>query len=107
MLLQELITSGLWDKVKLAIINYNDFRKDLETVVTRQKEQNDLEKSIGVVLGNVADKVTQLMDKIMEIDVSQEGVAKLLETFKTEVSKFDNTFGNTPSRKPRKISNKN
>jgi len=106
--LEELITSGLWDKIKSVIINYNDFKKDLESVVSYQREQNALDKSVGTVLGNVANKVTQLMDKIMEMDISPEGTAKLVEQFKTEVAKFDTTFGATPSRsrKPRKTANK-
>jgi hypothetical protein len=101
--LESLITSGLWKSVRGEIENYEEFRNNLDKVVRDIKEQKALEISVGSVLNNVSNKIIQFVEKIQEVDLSQEGIQKLVSDLKLEANKFDNTFGTTPTpKKPKK-----
>lgn len=73
--LENFINSGMWDKVKSAISNYEDFRSKLERMVRDAKEQIILEKSIGSVIDGLTSKamilVENLGDKLSETDLNE------------------------------------
>jgi hypothetical protein len=103
-----LIGSGLWDVIKKQIINYDDFRKELSDILNHIKEDNILERSIGTTFDKVADAVMELIEQFSHADISDEGMKKAAETFKSSLetlqmeSPISSSSSIIPEKKPRK-----
>jgi len=87
--MNDFISSGLWAEIKGRIKNYTDVRSDLYNIVKLYAEQRLAEQSMGTAF----DKLTQkLIDFINSIDLSSEGVEKIIGQLQ-EVSKdFDKKY---------------
>jgi len=83
-----LMTSGLWDAIKDKIVNYNEFRKFLKEICQAIKEEKALEKSFGQALDKITNKVIEFVDKIGSLDVSEEGVSKLISGLNSQINQF-------------------
>lgn len=79
-----IISSGLWNIVKQNIKNYDAFYADLMYLVSYVREQKALEQSVGQSLDRIMDDVNALIDKLLNVDFSKEGIADLLKTLNVE-----------------------
>lgn len=79
-----IISSGLWNIVKQNIKNYDAFYADLMYMVSYVREQKALEQSIGQSLDRIMDDVNSLIDKLLSVDFSKEGISDLLKTLNAE-----------------------
>lgn len=103
--LESLIDSGLWKEIQKNISNYYDLRNDIELAVGNVLEQKRLEKSLGATLELLSSKAFAFLDKLSSLDISQEGISKLVGEFKTEATKFAEKYGepsNTPKKRTKK-----
>lgn len=96
--LEYLVTSGLWENVKSAIINYEEFIRNLNDVLKKISEQKALEKSIGVTVDKLAGQLFVFLDKISNLDLSEDGIKKLLTELRKETDGFNNQFNMTPNK---------
>lgn len=78
---EDFMVTGLWEEIKKCIVNWNDFRSDLDRVVQDIKEQMTLEKSLGYVIEETIDKISFLIQQVSE-KVTNEDVDKLREVAK-------------------------
>ena len=77
-------TSGLWNVVRKYIENYDEFRKEIETVVKYVREDYQLKNSTSVALNNIIAQISTFVDRISQIDLSKEGVSELLQSLDNE-----------------------
>ena len=99
------IKSGLWDKVKGSIINYAEFKNEIELVVKYARENEVVKNSINVNLNNILSQVSDFIAKIKEVDLSKEGIAEMLEVLDTErneINKIIDPSKVVETKKPRK-----
>jgi hypothetical protein len=73
------VNSGLWAFVKKNIENYDEFRFELHSVVQYMRENEIARKSVGGVIDNASIKILDFLEKISSLDISQDGVMKLIE----------------------------
>jgi len=104
-----LIGSGLWEVIKKQIVNYDDFRKELSNILNHIKEDNALERSIGTTFDKVAEAVMGLIEQFSQADISDEGMKKAAETFKSslETLQIESPIPPVPSIVPEKKIRKN
>jgi hypothetical protein len=96
-----LMTSGLWDSIKNEIVNYNEFREFLKEICQAIREEKALQKSFGQALDKITNKVVEFIDKIGSLDISEEGVAKLISGLNTQVSQFKTDFPTSEAVAPK------
>ena len=84
--------TGLWDEVKSHIKNYNDIRSDIARLVS----QHNQDASVGVVLDKISEKISATLDKLSELDISEEGIAKLFKEFNRVVDDADKKYTMKP-----------
>jgi hypothetical protein len=97
-----LVSSGLWYDIKNKIENYNEFREFLKEMCQSVKEERALEKSFGQALDKITNKVIEFIDKIGNVDLSQEGVANLVSGLNSQVEKFKTDFPTSVATAPTK-----
>ena len=106
---ENITSSGLWEFIRGQILNYVDFRIELENIFTRIREDSALNKSIGTTFDKLANSVMDLVDKFANADISDEGMKKAAETFKSTLESVQvNTpaVSSNPEKKTRKRINK-
>lgn len=81
--------TDLWEKVVFVIINYNDFRKELERTVNDRKEQVVIENSIGKVVSGLADKLNMFLDNIQNMNITPELLEQVKETGKELIGNIE------------------
>jgi hypothetical protein len=84
--------TGLWDAVKSHIKNYNDIRSDIARLVS----QHNQDASVGVVLDKISEKISTTLDKLSELDISEEGIARLFKEFNRVVDDADKKYTMKP-----------
>ena len=83
------ISSGLWTKIKLKILNYQEVQSDLYSLIKLYSEQRLAEQSMGVAF----DKLTEsILGFIQSIDLSSEGVQKIINQFQEVSQDFDKKY---------------
>ena len=80
-----ILSSGLFDAVASTIVNYNEMWGDIAEIVNRVNDS----KSVSIALVKLTDKVIETLEKINQIDLSQEGIQKLLSAFDVEREKLN------------------
>jgi hypothetical protein len=96
--LEYLVTSGLWEQIKSRVVNYEEFIKNLKDVLSKISEQKALEKSIGVTVDRIADQLFMFLDKVGKLDLSEEGIKKLLTELRKETDGFNDKFNMVPNK---------
>lgn len=61
------VCTELWGLVVNEIKNFWDFEESLSSVLDEIKKEIELEKSVGGVIGGVAAKINELLDKLKDI----------------------------------------
>ena len=82
--LSDIINSGLYEEIISRIKNYDELREDIEAIVERDNNS----KSVSIAFVKLTDKVIESLDKLAKIDLSQEGITKLLESLGKETEKI-------------------
>jgi len=66
----------LWDKIEITIVNFYDFYyKNLDYIIEDIKFQIQIENSVGNVIANFSDKISNILDKFSEM--TPEEIEKL------------------------------
>ncbi len=63
------IRSGLWDEIRKSLINYDEFRKELNIVLGLYQEERRLRESVGFVLKDFVTKISNILENISKLDV--------------------------------------
>jgi hypothetical protein len=92
--LDDLLASGIWEQVNRRIENYDRVRSHLDNVVRNLIREKDLEKSIGSTIDNLSNKIFVLLDKIADLDLSEDGIKQLLTELRQISADFGDKFGN-------------
>jgi len=80
-----ILSSGLFDAVASTIVNYNEIWGDIAEIVNRVNDS----KSVSVALVKLTDKVIVTLDQLSKVDLSEEGISKLLSAFNVEKEKLN------------------
>ena len=102
----KLVSTGLWDEIRKNIINYNEFRKELETIVEMRKEQDSVFSNLNDLIFRIGDFITN----ISQLDFSENGMKELAKGFESlnkNVDGLKNTFGEEPKKRGRGRPKKN
>lgn len=90
--LDELINSGLWDKIYKCIENYEEFQSLLRGVVLDILREKELRKSVGFVIDVLATKLSDFLDAMSNLDpesikqLGESGVSLLKDIEKSPVT---------------------
>ena len=102
----DFICVALWNLVTSEIKNYWEFEESLSCVVDEIKEEINLEKSVGGVIGGVASKINELLEKLNSISPEEmKGMAETAsKTLKElETSKAASLFVEAGKNKASKV----
>ena len=83
------ISSGLWAEIKGRIKDYTDVRSDLYNITKLYSEQRLAEQSMGVAFDKLAQN---LIDFIQSIDLSSEGIEKVISQLQEASKDFDKKY---------------
>ena len=83
------ISSGLWKEIQVRIENYRDVTSDLYNIVKLFAEQRLAEQSMGVAFDKLAQN---LIDFIQSIDLSSEGIEKVIGQLQEASKDFDTKY---------------
>ena len=87
--MNDFVSSGLWAKIKSKISNYQEVQSDLYSLIKLYSEQRVAEQSMGVAFDRFSESI---LGFIQSIDLSSEGVQKIINQFQ-EISKdFDDKY---------------
>jgi len=87
--MNDFVSSGLWKTIKSKISNYQEVQSDLYSLIKLYSEQRVAEQSMGVAFDRFSESILSF---IQGIDLSSEGVQKIINQFQ-EVSKdFDDKY---------------
>lgn len=101
--LNGILASGVFKDIKDKILNYNELRNDISRLI----ELNNSSKSIGHKFDMVADRLILFLNNLSEIDLSEQGIKKMISNFTEEVSQLNKTIGAVPTTaKPKQSSKK-
>jgi len=91
-----ILSSGLFDAVASTIVNYNEMWGDIAEIVNRVNDS----KSVSVALVKLTDKVIVTLDQLSKVDLSEEGISKLLSAFNVEKEKLNKIIPVVETKKP-------
>jgi len=80
---EAIIGSELWEKIKSYITNYDEFRKDLDKVVSMWQAQ----ESVGATFKNISDKLMEVLDNVSKMDVDK--LETVANNFVSELDKLN------------------
>jgi len=83
------IGSGLWTEIKKRITNYNDVASDLYSIIKLYSEQRLAEQSIGTAFDRLSNS---FIDFINKIDLSSEGIEKVIGQLQEATKEFDEKY---------------
>jgi len=83
-----IITSGLWDAIKVKIVNYNEIEKDIFNVIALYEQKKSIESSFSVLV----QKGITLIDNVSKLDLSEKGITELVSRLQVESEKVKNFF---------------
>ena len=102
--IDEIISSGLWDLVKANLVNLAEFKIEIDKVVKLAREDIAIQKSVGMTFDKLSNGIMNFLSKISEVDLSKEGVSKILEALDQQKDEYNKIVD--PSKvkesKPRK-----
>lgn len=102
------ISSGLWAKIHPLIENYAELEIDIFNVIKYMREDIALEKSVGNVIDNTSAKIIELVNNLSKIDVSKEGLDKILNQINKNIDSLSpSDILETKTTKKRATKNQN
>jgi hypothetical protein len=86
--INKLVTSDLWEVAKTSLKNYEELRADIEKVLELLKYEKSAESSANQLLA----KLSGVLDSIAKVDLSEEGIKKLIGALNTEAEKINKFY---------------
>jgi hypothetical protein len=90
--IDKLVSSGLWYKIKGAIINFAELQRDIEKISQHKNLEGKLNQMI--------DKVGLFIDNISKLDWSPEGVQSLAKEIVPQLQQLAQVFPNIENKAP-------
>jgi len=87
--MNDFISSGLWGEIKSKIVNYQEVQSDLYSLIKLYSEQRVAEQSMGVAFDRFSESI---LGFIQSIDLSSEGVQKIISQFQEVSQDFDEKY---------------
>jgi hypothetical protein len=84
--IDKILSSGLYKAVIANIYNYDELKVDIAEIVNRVNDS----KSASKALTKLTDKVIMTLDQLSKVDLSEDGVKKLLSALNEEKEKLNN-----------------
>ena len=81
-----IVNGGLWNLIKSNIDNYDEFISDLKNIVDYEYQK----RSIGNSINKLANKTIDLINYIGTLDLSEEGISKLLKSIQDKTDELKN-----------------
>ena len=100
--INEFFESGVWEQIKPHIRNYDEFKTDIDKVMRIMREDIALEKSVGTTIDNVALWIYGFLENISELDLSESGITKLLQSLSIEAERLDKIIPVVKQEAPKK-----
>jgi len=100
-LLDYFVSSGLWNIVKQNVKNFEDVKSEIYKIV----EMKNLTESLPATLSTLFQKLSNLIDSVSDMDLSEDGIKKLMEALNVEKEKLNDiipVIKNPVKRKPKK-----
>jgi hypothetical protein len=91
-----IVNCGLWDLVKSNIENYDEFISDLKNIVNLEHQN----RSVGNTIDKLTKKVVEFFDYIETLDLSEEGIKKLIATLEDKTSELGIIPNSGAEKKP-------
>lgn len=91
-----LISSGLWNQIKESILNYNEFRLQIDSIVKHVREDIAVEKSTGAILEKIVDSLNDILKKVSSSDFSQEAILDALKQVENKTTEFQEKVLDSP-----------
>jgi hypothetical protein len=90
---ENIMSSGLWDEIKIKIINYNELRNEIRAILNQRSVEGSFNK--------IANKVIELIDNVSKMDMSKEGIEKLVGGLQSVVGDFQEKFPTSVAKVPK------
>jgi len=91
-----IVNCGLWDLVKSNIENYDEFISDLKNIVNLEYQN----RSVGNTIDKLTIKIMEFFDYIETLDLSEEGIKKLVTTLEDKTSELGIIPNSGAEKKP-------
>jgi len=96
-IIENLISTGLWDRISSNIKNLSEFQCELDEILDYSFTLREIESNS---MSKIGEKISEFINKVSEIDFSSEAVKQLIE----ELNKGRNTLSEIyPTIKEKKI----
>jgi hypothetical protein len=104
---ENITSSGLWEFIRGQIENYYEFRNELNNIFTHIREDITLEKSIGTTFDKLYEAVMGLINQFSNADISDEGMKRAAETFKSSLESLQIKDPLIPTISEKKVRKRN
>jgi len=90
--LEALVSSGLWDMIYPRIANYAEVRRDIQKLIEMTRANIFSEKSVGVILDLLFEKLTEILENISNVDFDSKNFSEVIDQLKLETAKLSEIF---------------
>lgn len=90
--LEALVGSGLWDMIYPRIANYAEVRRDIQKLIEMTRANIFSEKSVGVILDLLFEKLTEVLENISNVDFDSKNFSEVIDQLKLETAKLSEIF---------------
>ena len=90
--LEALVSSGLWDMIYPRIANYAELRRDIQKLIEMTRANIFSEKSVGVILDLLFEKLTEVLENISNVDFDSKNFSEVIDQLKLETAKLSEIF---------------
>jgi len=106
-LIENIISSGLWDQIQSKIVNYNDFESEVFEILEFIIKYKNIELSENGIINKVGEKLSVLIDNVSNLDLSENGIKNLLGELKKETDKLADVYPTVKEKPVRKRKTRN
>lgn len=87
--LDDIINSGVWDRIKAEIVNYPELKLEVDTAIRYSIEMKKIEVDYNGALNTILSKASAFLDEISKVDLSKEGVEKIISALNYEKNELN------------------
>ena len=70
----------LWENIRGKIKNFNEFYSRLQHIVAERRSERELQKSLGSILDTAIDKLTEVLNKLSTLNLTDKDKENIKET---------------------------
>ena len=100
-IINKLVYTGVWDGIRENIVNYDEFREELDAVVGMKYDEMSISSGLNALIA----KVSKFIENISQMDLSDNGIKALTDSFQSlekGVGELKTTFGDNGNAQPKK-----